>query len=88
MGFIEELTELSGRLSGEASIECGWGTDVYFSLRLFAYDHLGHLGAAVEAATPPSGRQRSMSRVSTELEVEPLMVEAFLQSLRAFVRGA
>jgi hypothetical protein len=75
-------------LSGEASIECGWGTDVYFSLRLFAYDHLGHLGAAVEAATPPSGRQRSMSRVSTELEVEPLMVEAFLQSLRAFVRGA
>jgi hypothetical protein len=81
--FVEELSQFNVQLSGTASMVSGWGQEIYFSLNLFPYDTLGHLGAEIQIASPTGGRWSALNRVTVEVATEPLMVEAFLQDLRA-----
>jgi hypothetical protein len=84
-GFLSDLQAFERSLQGNLAIRCGWGEDVLFSLEFFPYDRAGHLGARVEVAADRVSRQRSLNRVSVELEVEPQAVTEFLASLRATI---
>jgi hypothetical protein len=83
--FLSDLQAFDRSLQGNPAIRCGWGEDVLFSLEFFPYDRLGHLGVRVEVAADRELRQRSLNRVSVELEVEPQAVTEFLASLRATI---
>ena len=75
--FLQDLETLDRRLTGETSISCGWGEDVYFGLSVRPEGSTGKLQVLVEIAAP-SDVGTMMHRLSTSFVLpEPNALSRF-----------
>lgn len=68
------------KLSAEAHLRCGAGETVYFEMRAYYYDRLGHI--AVELEIADLGRFERMRRILIDMPSEPELLSRFAGKLR------
>lgn len=81
--FLEKLDAMVAKLSGEASIKCGWGNNVLFELKASYFGRLGQIAVELELAN--SGPRERMQRLFVDFNTEPELLSRFTAGLRRAV---
>jgi hypothetical protein len=80
-GFLYDLAEFDSKLDGETVLTCGWGDKIYFKIRFFAYDKLGHIRISIELGRPAFDDE--MHELKTVIQIEPSIIRPFILDVRA-----
>jgi hypothetical protein len=82
--YIQKLEDFDRTLVGGADITCMVGKEIYFSMEIFPYDTLGHLGTRIELAAPDRLRlrEKSLHRVAVEIALEPSQIPRIIEGFR------
>jgi hypothetical protein len=80
--FLCELEEFDAKLTGNPILQCGVGSDVYFSIELFTYDRLGHIGIHIELASPNSESEKGLHRLIAGFQIEAGQISELVKAFR------
>lgn len=78
--FLEKLDTMAAKLSGEASIKCGWGDNVFFELKASYFGRRGQISVELEVAN--TGPRQRMQRLLVDFSTEPELLSRFTAGLR------